>query len=105
MWREFTGNLDLWLIFRNLKICLTLVRYATSLSMVRTNFTAESSSPALDFRNPENFYHDVNSVTGLLKQFFRDLPDPLLTLEYHDSFIAAASEFLLPPVKHQNHAN
>ena len=33
----------------------------------------------LDFRNPENFFHDVNSVTGLLKQFFRDLPDPLST--------------------------
>lgn len=53
----------------------------------------ESSSPSLDFRNPENFYHDVNSVTGLLKLFFRELPDPLLTHEHHDSFIAAASEF------------
>lgn len=56
-----------------------------------TNPVIESSNPALDFRNPENFYHDVNSVTGLLKQFFRDLPDPLLTNEHHDSFIAAAS--------------
>ncbi|GAO15971.1 hypothetical protein UVI_02055510 [Ustilaginoidea virens] len=53
-------------------------------------FDAESSNPALDFRNPENFYHDVNSVTGLLKQFFRDLPDPLLTSEYHDAFVRAA---------------
>jgi hypothetical protein len=53
-------------------------------------FDADSSSPALDFRNPENFFHDVNSVTGLLKQFFRDLPDPLLTSEHHDSLIAAA---------------
>lgn len=52
----------------------------------------DSSNPALDFRNPENFYHDVNSVTGLLKQFLRDLPDPLLTLEHHDAFIAAASK-------------
>lgn len=51
----------------------------------------DSQNPALDFRNPENFYHDVNSVTGLLKQFFRDLPDPILTREHHDSFIAAAS--------------
>ncbi|KAM0439604.1 hypothetical protein ACHAPT_000696 [Fusarium lateritium] len=57
---------------------------------LKNMFDTESSSPALDFRNPENFYHDVNSVTGLLKQFFRDLPDPLLTLEHHDSFIAAA---------------
>jgi Rho GTPase-activating protein RGD1 len=29
-----------------------------------------------------------------LKQFFRDLPDPLLTSEHHDSFIAAASKFI-----------
>ncbi|UNI24334.1 Rho GTPase-activating protein [Purpureocillium takamizusanense] len=55
-------------------------------------FDADSSNPALDFRNPESFYHDVNSVTGLLKQFLRDLPDPLLTLEHHDAFIAAASK-------------
>lgn len=55
----------------------------------------DSQNPALDFRNPENFYHDVNSVTGLLKQFLRDLPDPLLTSEHHDSFVAAASKSLL----------
>ncbi|KAK4693979.1 Rho GTPase-activating protein RGD1, partial [Lecanoromycetidae sp. Uapishka_2] len=43
-----------------------------------------------DFRNPEAFYHDVNSVAGLLKQFFRDLPDPLLTQEHYQGFIEAA---------------
>jgi hypothetical protein len=53
---------------------------------------ADSSSPSLDFRNPENFFHDVNSVAGLLKQFFRDLPDPLLTREHYHSFIEAASK-------------
>ncbi len=45
----------------------------------------------VDFRNPENFFHDVNSVAGLLKQFFRDLPDPLLTKENYAAFIDAAS--------------
>jgi hypothetical protein len=64
----------------------------THIQKLKNMFDTESSNPALDFRNPENFYHDVNSVTGLLKQFFRDLPDPLLTLEYHDSFIAAAKQ-------------
>lgn len=48
----------------------------------------------LDFRNPENFFHDVNSVAGLLKQFFRDLPDPLFTRELHGSFIEAARKFV-----------
>ncbi|KAK5239592.1 Rho GTPase-activating protein, partial [Cryomyces antarcticus] len=47
-------------------------------------------SSKVDFRNPENFYHDVNSVAGLLKQFFRDLPDPLLTREHYDEFIESA---------------
>lgn len=54
--------------------------------------TVDSSNPLLDFRNPENFFHDVNSVTGLLKQFFRDLPDPLFTSEHYKSFIEAASK-------------
>lgn len=52
----------------------------------------DTNSPQLDFRNPENFFHDVNSVAGLLKQFFRDLPDSLLTREYYDNFIEAASK-------------
>lgn len=57
---------------------------------LKAMFDHDSQNKALDFRNPENFYHDVNSVTGLLKLFFRDLPDPLLTAEHHDSFIAAS---------------
>ncbi|KAI9701685.1 MAG: hypothetical protein M1820_006313 [Bogoriella megaspora] len=44
----------------------------------------------VDFRNPESFYHDVNSVAGLLKLFFRDLPDPLLTKNNYSRFIEAA---------------
>ncbi|KAG5944024.1 hypothetical protein E4U53_006961 [Claviceps sorghi] len=57
---------------------------------LREMFDKDSSDPALDFRNPENFYHDVNSVTGLLKQFFRGLPEPLLTYELHGAFVNAA---------------
>lgn len=44
----------------------------------------------MDFRNPEAFQHDVNSVAGLLKQWFRELPDPLLTKAYYNKFIEAA---------------
>ncbi|MCJ1370124.1 hypothetical protein MMC20_001336 [Loxospora ochrophaea] len=50
----------------------------------------QQDSSQVDFRNPESFYHDVNSVAGLLKQFFRDLPDPLLTREHYQAFIEAA---------------
>ncbi|KAF2205100.1 RhoGAP-domain-containing protein [Delitschia confertaspora ATCC 74209] len=50
----------------------------------------DSDSSRVDFRNPEAFQHDVNSVAGLLKQFFRELPDPLLTRAFYQQFIDAA---------------
>ncbi|KAE8395308.1 hypothetical protein BDV23DRAFT_178832 [Aspergillus alliaceus] len=50
----------------------------------------DNDSSQVDFTNPENFYHDVNSVAGLLKQFFRDLPDPLFTSHSYSDFINAA---------------
>ncbi|GAB7353488.1 hypothetical protein MBLNU459_g3939t1 [Dothideomycetes sp. NU459] len=50
----------------------------------------DHDSARVDFRNPAAFYHDVNSVAGLLKQFFRDLPDPLMTHAHYSRFIEAA---------------
>ncbi|KAH7079250.1 hypothetical protein BKA63DRAFT_408079 [Paraphoma chrysanthemicola] len=50
----------------------------------------DSDASQIDFRNPEAFQHDVNSVAGLLKQFFRELPDPLLTRDFYGKFIDAA---------------
>lgn len=50
----------------------------------------DNDASRVDFRNPNAFYHDVNSVAGLLKQFFRDLPDPLVTRERYGEMIAAA---------------
>jgi hypothetical protein len=32
---------------------------------------------------------DIHNVAGLLKLFFRELPEPLLTFELYESFIAA----------------
>ncbi|KAL8722257.1 MAG: hypothetical protein Q9225_001244 [Loekoesia sp. 1 TL-2023] len=61
---------------------------APHVSKLRAIFDNDSSQ--VDFRNPESFFHDVNSVAGLLKQFFRDLPDPLLTHEHFQDFIEAA---------------
>lgn len=57
--------------------------------------TGETDSSQVDFTNPEHFYHDVNSVAGLLKQFFRDLPDPLFTNKRYGEFIAAARKCTL----------
>ncbi|KAL2009178.1 hypothetical protein VTN00DRAFT_7372 [Thermoascus crustaceus] len=50
----------------------------------------DNDSSQVDFTNPESFYHDVNSVAGLLKQFFRELPDPLFTSRHYSEFINAA---------------
>ncbi|CAO3651376.1 unnamed protein product [Mucor fragilis] len=36
--------------------------------------------------------HDINAVTGLLKLYFRELRNPLMTHEYYDWFIEAASK-------------
>ncbi|KAL1301485.1 hypothetical protein AAFC00_005731 [Neodothiora populina] len=49
----------------------------------------DHDSAAVDFRNPTSFSHDINSVAGLLKTFFRDLPDPLLTAAHYGRFIEA----------------
>ncbi|CBF76878.1 hypothetical protein AN4745.2 [Aspergillus nidulans FGSC A4] len=61
---------------------------ATHISQMKALFDNDSSQ--VDFTNPESFNHDVNSVAGLLKQFFRDLPDPLFTSQAYSSFIDAA---------------
>ncbi|KAF2228789.1 beta-chimaerin [Viridothelium virens] len=58
------------------------------IAKLKSKFDHDSSR--VDFRNPESFYHDVNSVAGLLKLFFRDLPDPLLTGANYSRFIEAA---------------
>lgn len=50
----------------------------------------DSDFSQVDFRNPSAFHHDIASVTTLLKHFFRDLPDPLLTSAAYAQFIAAA---------------
>ncbi|KAA8645650.1 hypothetical protein EYZ11_002488 [Aspergillus tanneri] len=61
---------------------------ANHISQMKSLFDNDSSQ--VDFTNPENFHHDVNSVAGLLKQFFRDLPDPLFTSQFYSEFINAA---------------
>lgn len=65
---------------------------AVHVSKLRAIFNHDSSQ--VDFRNPEHFFHDVNSVAGLLKTFFRELSDPLLTREKYVEFIEAARELL-----------
>jgi len=44
-------------------------------------------------------FNDICSVTSVLKNYFRSLPNPLLTFELHDQFITSAS-IRDPAVKH-----
>jgi RhoGAP domain len=36
---------------------------------------------------------DINNVASVIKQWLRNLPDPLLTFALHQDFIDAASEY------------
>jgi hypothetical protein len=64
---------------------------ATHVNALRNAFdTLPPGAPQLDFRNPANFFHDVNAVTTLLKQFLRELPDPLFTRAGYNHFIESA---------------
>lgn len=65
-------------------VCSEISEYSSILTCL--------DSSKVDFTNPESFFHDVNSVAGLLKQFFRELPDPLFTRQFYNDFINAARE-------------
>ena len=62
---------------------------ASHINTLKSQFDHNASQ--IDFRNPANFFHDVNSVATLLKQFFRDLPDPLFTRAAYGAFMEAAT--------------
>ncbi|KAF2861468.1 putative Rho GTPase activator [Piedraia hortae CBS 480.64] len=61
----------------------------TSSHVTALRNTFDNNPGNLDFRNPESFHHDVNAVTTLMKQFFRELPDPLFPQNDYATFIAA----------------
>jgi hypothetical protein len=62
---------------------------AAKVAQMKAQFDREAQ--LVDFRNPEAFFHDVNIPATLLKQFFRDLPDPLLTRAAYREFLDAAA--------------
>jgi hypothetical protein len=62
---------------------------AAKVAQLKAQF--DSDAQMVDFRNPETFFHDVNIPATLLKQFFRDLPDPLLTRAAFREFLDAAA--------------
>jgi len=61
----------------------------TQVAQLRAQF--ENDPQSVDFRIPDAFFHDVNNAAALLKQFLRELPDPLLTTESYRDFLDAAA--------------
>lgn len=41
-------------------------------------------------------FNDIAAITSCLKNYFRSLPNPLMTHDLHEDFIAAAGSSLLP---------
>lgn len=39
---------------------------------------------------------DINNITGVLKLWFRELPNPLFPMEYYYEFLEAASKLISP---------
>lgn len=42
----------------------------------------------------EDQWNDICAVTSVLKQYFRDLPNPLFTYEMHATFMDAVGEWM-----------
>lgn len=60
------------------------------LSKVITQLFESGDYTSFDLRDTDRF-NDICSITSVLKTYFRSLPNPLLTFELHEKFIAAAS--------------
>lgn len=41
----------------------------------------------VDFRTESGFFGDIHAVAGILKQFLRELPEPLLTRAFYPEFV------------------
>ncbi|EMC98143.1 hypothetical protein BAUCODRAFT_32140 [Baudoinia panamericana UAMH 10762] len=67
-----------------------IYRQSGTTSQIQSLISRFNHNPSsVDFRNPANFYHDVHIPAGLLKQFFKQLPDPLVTGEKYGAFLEA----------------
>jgi hypothetical protein len=51
-----------------------------------------ANEPWLTLSLTHRSFNDISSITSVLKNYFRALPDPLLTHELHEAFISAARE-------------
>ena len=62
---------------------------STQVQEIKREFDLDSA--AVDLLRPNAIVNDIHSVASALKQYFRELQDPLLTREFHREFISAAN--------------
>lgn len=62
---------------------------AGKVAQLKSQFDHDTTT--IDFRYPEAFFHDVNITATLLKNFLRELPDPLLTKKGYRALLDAAA--------------
>ena len=60
-------------------------------SYIKLSFFIDAEAVDL---NLEDYLGDVNNITGVLKLWFRELPDPLFTKAMCQDFINAASKLI-----------
>jgi hypothetical protein len=65
-----------------------IYRKSGGAAQMRTIQMAFETNTGLDLKN-EDEINDICAVTSVLKQYFRELPNPLLTYELYDPFMEA----------------
>jgi hypothetical protein len=61
----------------------------SSLSKAITQLFEQGNYDSFDLNDIDRF-NDINSITSVLKSYFRALPNPLLTHGLHELFVTAA---------------
>ncbi|KAI8340120.1 Rho GTPase activation protein [Chlamydoabsidia padenii] len=66
--------------------CEGVYRKSGGATQMRSIQEAFEKKEAMDLCD-EDQWNDVNAITSVLKQYFRDLPNPLFTYEYHHKWV------------------
>jgi hypothetical protein len=61
---------------------------ATTVARLKHLFDFEPDH--IDFRTPTGFFGDIHAVAGVLKQYLRELPEPILTKAFYPELISVA---------------
>lgn len=61
--------------------------------MIFKNFLFCFSDEKLDLNDSK--WEDIHVITGALKMFFRELPEPLFTFNHFNDFVNAISKYVI----------